>query len=66
MYPLHLPDTDPHALMAIEQWHVSALRALAAQLFSERRMDGDAMRNAAQLLTSIADQAIPLDSDKVL
>ena len=32
------------------------------QLYAERRMDGDAMRNAAQTLDSFLQQAIPYDS----
>jgi hypothetical protein len=41
------------SLYVIEGAHANRLDELKARLFTETRMDGDAMRDAAQLIESI-------------
>jgi hypothetical protein len=52
---------NAHDLFAIERHEVERLKRLARRLYTEDRMGGDEMRDAAQLLDYIADHAIPLD-----
>ena len=40
-------------MLCLEPFQVRRLRALALRLFREERMDGDEMRNGAQLIESV-------------
>jgi hypothetical protein len=53
----------PHDLFAIERHQLAQLAQLATRLYSENRMNGDEMRNAAQLLDSVVRGAIELPDD---
>lgn len=50
-----------HGQYAVEGWHLQALETLARRLYTENRMDGNTMRDAAHVLTLMIDAAIPLD-----
>jgi len=49
----------------IEHGHVEALRRVAKRLYTEMRMSGDEMRDAAHVLSAVADYAdsMPVDLD---
>lgn len=47
----------------IEQGHVEALRRVAKRLYTEMRMNGDEMRDAAHVLSAVADYADGLEVD---
>lgn len=48
--------------IAIEPNHLERIRTVMRRLYSEDRMNGDQMRDAAQQLQVVIDRAIPFDS----
>lgn len=55
-------DAKPYDLFVIERWELDRLSRLATRLFAENRMDGDAMRDAAQLVSGIVARACEIDA----
>jgi len=46
---------------AVNRWELARVWAVAKRLYSENRMTGDEMRDAAQLLDYVVAHAIPMD-----
>ena len=55
----------PTKLFVIEDGHLSMIERIAKRLFTETRMDGDEMRNAAQALDGIRRAAIEFPDPEV-
>ena len=51
----------PNTYFCLDEAQVARLRAVATRLYSERRMDGDAMRDAAHTITAVLDGALPYE-----
>lgn len=53
-------ETGTSTFVAVERRVLQELRAVAARLYSEDRMNGDEMRDLAHAITGALDQAIEL------
>ncbi len=50
--------------VVVESHHLEQLRTVAKRLFTENRMTGDEMRDAAQAIMSCVENALPLNDGK--
>jgi len=55
------PENRTSRFYAVEHHTLDRLHALALRLYSEQRMDADQMRDAAQMLDGIVEQARNLE-----
>jgi hypothetical protein len=55
--------TGTATFVAVEREQLRRLIAVAARLYTERRMNGDEMRDLAHTITAVLDQALDLPDD---
>lgn len=53
-------ETGTSTFVAVERQALQRLRSVATRLYTERRMNGDEMRDLAHAITAVLDQAIDL------